>query len=189
MVKHIRNLGENTIARKVYEEQKANGWPGLAMETANICKVLNIENCNVADIHLISNKVYRNYVKQQCVIKDEFNLRGLAEGKEKCFRIMKGRFGKKSYISLQTLHSVRQHFLSRLGMQPFAGNYSSDKRFYKTNWMCKCNVEREDESHLLSGNCQVYGDIRDRYGNMEDDKVLVSFFSEVLARRERVEVE
>ena len=90
-------------------------------------------------------------------------------------------------MGLQNLYNVRQNFYSRLGMLPFAGNYSNDYQFLKSNWMCKCNVERETESHLLSGNCKLYGDIRNNYGNLGDDKELVSFFAEVLARRERID--
>ena len=69
-------------------------------------------------------------------------------------------------------------------MQPFAGNYSKDKRFMKSNWLCKCGQEREEENHLISGSCDVYGDIRNNYGHLDNDEDLVKFFSEVLERRD-----
>ena len=43
--------------------------------------------------------------------------------------------------------------------------------------------------HLLSGKCDVYGEIRGRYGNLDNDNDLVKFFSEVLARRDKLEEE
>jgi hypothetical protein len=46
LVLHIRNLEESTLAKRVYEEQKCNNWPGLAQETENICRALTIEDCN-----------------------------------------------------------------------------------------------------------------------------------------------
>ena len=43
---YVRNLGSETLARKVYEEQKLIGWPGLAAETKLICQDLKFEDCN-----------------------------------------------------------------------------------------------------------------------------------------------
>ena len=74
-------------------------------------------------------------------------------------------------------------------MLPFAGNYSKDLRFARTDWLCWCGEEREEELHLLSGKCDVYGEIRGRYGNLDNDNELVKFFSEVLARRDKLEEE
>ena len=57
---------------------------------------------------------------------------------------------------------------------------------YPSNWLCKCG-EKEEESHLLSGNCEVYGDIRGNYSNLNDDNQLVDFFNEELARRDKLD--
>ena len=78
-------------------------------------------------------------------------------------------------------------FRTRFGLQPFAGNYSNDRRYSHTNWLCRCRMYREEESHLLSGNCEVYGDIRRRYENLDDDANLVKFFNEVLQMRDDLE--
>ncbi len=43
---HIKSLDEGTLARRVYEEQKTQEWPGLAAETASFCRILGIEDCN-----------------------------------------------------------------------------------------------------------------------------------------------
>ena len=42
----------------------------------------------------------------------------------------------------------------------------------------------EDEPHLLSGKCEVFGDIRGKYGDINNDASLVSFFKEVLEMRD-----
>ena len=99
------------------------------------------------------------------------------------------KYGKKKYLSESILRNVRQTYKSRYGMMPFAGNYSKDPRFKRTEWLCRCGQEREEESHLLSGNCRVYGEIREKYGNLEDDDELVKFFNEVLAKRDKLEEE
>jgi hypothetical protein len=55
--------------------------------------------------------------------------------------------------------------------------------------MCRCSKEREEESHLRSGQCEVYGDLRAKYQDLEDDQQLVDFFNDILERREDLESE
>ena len=78
-------------------------------------------------------------------------------------------------------------YKTRYGMMSFAGNYAKDRRFARSNWLCKCGKSREEESHLISGNCEVYGEIRSSYSDLNDDKQLVDFFNEVLSRRDELE--
>ena len=40
---------------------------------------------------------------------------------------------------------------------------------------------------MLSGNCEVYGDIRHKYGDLGDDESLVRFFTEVLEMRDAID--
>ena len=39
----------------------------------------------------------------------------------------------------------------------------------------------------MSGDCPVYNDIYERFGNLDDDSELVEFFKEVLERRDLVD--
>ena len=116
----------------------------------------------------------------------EQNLRSKATGK--CGRIKEEKYGQISYIQQNKIHVVREQCRTRWGLLPFAGNYSKDKRFAKTSWLCVCGEERE-EQHLISGHCKVYGDLTHKYDNLAEDNQLVQFFEEVLARREDLEVE
>ena len=99
----------------------------------------------------------------------------------------KENYGEKIYINNEKIEYVRDMFRTRFGLQPFAGNYSNDRRFLRTNWLCRCKVSREEESHLMSGNCEVYGEIRGKYDNLEDDENLVQFFTEVLQMRDELD--
>ena len=63
-------------------------------------------------------------------------------------------------------------------------NYLKDKQFMKSNWLCKCGDEQEEESHPMSGNCEVYGDMRNNYPDLENDDELLKLFSKVLERRD-----
>ena len=71
-------------------------------------------------------------------------------------------------------------------MHAFAGNYSKDKRFARSNWLCLCLESIEEESHLKSGECKVYGDLTYKYSDLTCDDNLADLFREVLARREQL---
>ena len=83
-----------------------------------------------------------------------------------------------------SIQSVRIQSCTCFGLQRFTGNFAKDKSFAKTNWLCKCLKSREVENHIMSGLCQVYGDITQRYTYLTDDEILVSLFMEVLERRD-----
>ena len=184
LVLHIRSLDDNTIAKQVYLEQIKHNWPGLAKETNSICKELKIEDCNVTSQ---TQDQYRIMLTEACHRMNENTLRLQAKGK--CERISFEEYGKKSYLQKKTVKSVRQEFRTRFGLLAFAGNYSHDRRFAKSDWLCKCKEAREEELHLLSGQCKVYGDLTHKYSNLTDDNALVDFFQEVLARREQLDKE
>ena len=84
-------------------------------------------------------------------------------------------FGKKNYVTKNKVGEVRNIFKARVGMSEFADNFSKDKRFMRTNWLCRCGDQRESESHILE-ECLVYEDIRNEYENINDDTQLASFF-------------
>ena len=53
--------------------------------------------------------------------------------------------------------------------------------------MCQCQETREDESHLVSGNCPVYGEIRNQFDELDNDDDLVQFFNAVLEKGDSLE--
>ena len=83
--------------------------------------------------------------------------------------------------------NVRDTYKARFGLFEFAENYRNDKRFAGNNGLCKCRRQRESEPHLLSGQCEVFGEIRANYGDLKDDESLVRFFKEVLDLRESLD--
>ena len=181
LVMHLRQLGEDSLASRIYKEQVAKDWPGLAKEAKEICQKLKIEDCNKTSL---SKKEFKAMLKSALCEKDKEMLQEEAMTKKKCEMIMKDKYGKKEYISKEKLDDVRNCFKSRVGMMPFAGNFSRDKKYAKTNWLCRCGTEKEQEAHLKNGNCPIYADIRADYGDLEDLEDLVSFFTRVLERRD-----
>ena len=108
-------------------------------------------------------------------------------GKTKCERILMDGYGKKKYLTDNILSKMRSIFKTRVKLLPFGGNFKNDKRFAKTKWRCLCKEEIEEESHLLSGKCTVYGDLRSMVEDVRDDHQLATFFAAILERREQME--
>ena len=67
-----------------------------------------------------------------------------------------------------------------LASTPFAGNYSHNRQIAWWQWLCKCQEEREEEANLMS-------DLTLQYDDLTNDDNLVSFFNDVLARREELD--
>ena len=107
MVLHLRSLGEETLGRKIYEEQKKRQGPGVAVETKEICENLNVEDCNIT---LLPKQIYKKIILSACYREDEKKLRDLAENKRKCEHIMKDNYGKKEYFSKKNINLVREGF-------------------------------------------------------------------------------
>ena len=114
--------------------------------------------------------------------RNETMLKEQATNKTKCRSIMQEDYGKKEYMNEKKIEEVRLMFKTRVGLLPFAGNFSHDKRFSKSNWLCRCGM-RESQSHITSGSCQIYEDIWKDRGDLRNDEDLVKFFSAVLERR------
>ena len=89
----------------------------------------------------------------------------------------------------QTISHCRSWFCTRYGLQDFASNYFHSKKFSKTDWMCRCKKEVEEEGHIVSGQCEVYGDLRSQFGNLQEDKNLINYFQAVLDRRDSLKEE
>ena len=62
-----------------------------------------------------------------------------------------------------------------------------NKRFAGDGGLCKCKSERESEPHLLSGKCEIFGEIRANYGDLTDDESLVRFLKEVIDKRDSLD--
>ena len=120
-----------------------------------------------------------------CHRSNERCLRLMAKGK--CERISIEEYGRKEYFRSKNIHNVRQQYQTRFGLMAFAGNFSHDRRFASSNWLCKCEEAKEEEIHITSGHCKVYGDLTEKYTDLTDDNSLVQLFTEVLARRDQLD--
>jgi hypothetical protein len=185
LIFHIRSLDKETLSAQIYYEQKSQDWPGLAQETSLICKELEIEDCNTT---CLSKTEYKSILFKACHLKNESRLRQQAT-ETKCSRIKNEPYGRQSYVSNCTIEDARNLYRTRFGLQNFAGNYSHDRRFASTDWRCRCKGAKEEEGHIVTGDCPVYSDLRSQFGDLGQDKNLADFFRAVLDRRDSLEDE
>ena len=158
----------------------------MVKEAEKICKKLNIESVHTTTL---KKHKYRKILLKACHKENEENLRSKANGKTKCEHIQNEEYGKKNYVDSKQIQYVRKAFRTRFGMNNFAGNYSHDRRFARTDWLCRCRQAKETESHILSGECEVYGDIRNEFENLDDLDTLVDFFGKILKKRDLLDAE
>ena len=180
LISHIKSMDEKSLASQMYREQLEKGWPGLAKEAKEICEELEIEDINTSTL---TKSEFKRLTKGAIKTKNEAILKEMAHEKSKCKNIMKEDYGRKEYMNEMKIEDVRFMFKGRVGLLPFAGNYENDKKFSRTNWLCRCG-EKEKEAHLTSGNCPIYDDIWEKRGDLENNEDLVKFFSAVLERRD-----
>ena len=95
LVLHLQYLDQEILAHQVYLDQLAIGWPGLTTEVEHICEELNIENVNTTKCSQID---YEQILPQAYHIKNESNLREMAEGKGKFDLMAIETYGQKEYI-------------------------------------------------------------------------------------------
>ena len=182
LVLYLQNLDEETFASRVYKEQKLKKWPGLAAETTQICESLNIKDCNETHQDIFN---YKLSISKALHDNNEEKLRLLGRGK--CERFLHEDCGKKEYLYNKNISNVRKQYRTRYGLLPFAGNYSHNKKYAATNWFSRCSESREEECHLTSGNCKVFGDLQDEFGDLSHDENLIKFFNAVLSRRDEID--
>ena len=185
MVKHVRELEDDSLAKQMYEEQVKNSWPGLAKEAEEICKELYIENVNETKKGKIE---YHKEVKDAVRMIDELNMKkemGDEDTGMKKMKVMrKADCSLKEYMRTGTLYSARRTWEVRSYMLRVAGNYPGHKRYIATGWQCQAcmGMVREDQDHLTT--CIGYADLI-QGKDIENDEDLVDFYTKVMARREK----
>ena len=96
LVNRIYNQDQDSLARRVYIEQLQNGWPGLASEVTQICKIIGIADVNR---HMVSKEkikeavFYHHYQDLEDNIKKYKKLEGI---KHQDFREMQSYMKDKS---------------------------------------------------------------------------------------------
>ena len=108
MVIHIRSLDKDTLASRIYEEERKENLLGLAQEREEICRKLNVEYCNITRM---GKAEYKKLITSACHKKNEESIRAEASVK-KCTQIKEEEYCKREYMNSQTITSTRNWFKS-----------------------------------------------------------------------------
>ena len=76
------------------------------MEIADICRRLEVQDCNIT---IMDSVAYKRIVLLACQKEDEKRLCKQAVGKEKYDRIFMDVYDNKEYFSNKTIYEVRQY--------------------------------------------------------------------------------
>ena len=179
LIHHIKNMGEETLAKQVYLEQIENGWPGLSREVTMICEELGIEDVN-------SSKTEKNALRKElekaCRSKDEKDLK--QKMGKKTEKLKDEDCQRKNYMELKSLADVRSIFRVRTNMvEGFRGSFQNMHKNTSLNCV-GCGLEVDYQAHSME--CPSYDDLREGL-DMDKDQDLVSFFRKVMDRRSEEE--
>ena len=106
------------------------------------------------------------------------------EGKTKILDLVGDNCLLKQYFKEKSLSATREMFRIRTNMNELKGNFKHSKKNLKTGVLCvACGLEEEVNSHVLD--CPMYVDLK-QGKDFSENRDLVTFFREVMARREEV---
>jgi hypothetical protein len=123
MINRIYKQEQGTLARKVYEEQLCQGWPGLAREVSEICQKVGLPdvNTNVVSKEKITEAVFYNHYKDMKEELKKFS---------KLDKIKHENYTKeKDYINDRSVDRSRKTFRMRTEMlETFKDNFRAKHR-------------------------------------------------------------
>ena len=146
-----------TLARKIYDEQVKNDWPGLAKEAKLISQRLKIDDANKT---LFTKIEYKSIVRKACEQEDAKWLRDNMEGKTKTKEMVTENCKLKDYFMYKSLSVTRDMFRIRSSMNHLRGNFKHKYLNTPGGVQCvACGGDVEVNSHVLS--CSEYKDLRE----------------------------
>ena len=167
MVHHIKNLGKETLANQIYEEQRRSRFPGLAKEVSEMCSELGIEDVNNS---VIEKSKLKRILQSACEDKDERELK--EKMINKTAELKKEDCKLKQYMKEKSLKQVRDTFRVRTNLvEGFRANFKS--MYARDNLECQgCGEGMDDQTHAMQ--CSAYTDLREGL-DMEKDADLVLY--------------
>lgn len=179
LVLAIRQLGDDTLARQVFDQQVAEGWPGLAEEATDICSKIGLP-----DICL--EEVDKKEVKEAIYYHHYAALRKELGNKEKCKELMKCDLRKpQPYLATSCLAEARMGARVQLRMVRCPGNMAN---LYRGRMECEaCEPWREEgeeapvcsQEHLQT--CRAYRFLQREHCDMDNDFcVLTRYFMDLM---------
>ena len=181
IVQRIMQMDKNTLCKEIYEEGKANGWPGLGQEVTNICKEIGLPDLN-------ENMITKSLIKEAINahhygdMKKELEKSSKLEGvKNEDLREVQKYFQNKSVENGRLAFKIRSHMV-----QDIPGNFKNKFRKNKDGLICSYCSEMEimTQSHCVR--CPAWTEQRAGLDLTNIDDMVV-FFRKLLAERTRLD--
>lgn len=187
MVVRLQQQDVSSLARQVYEQQLALGWPGLAEEVSQICKTVGLPDVNFSKVkkEKVQEMIYYHHYKD---LKDElYKSKKMEEVKHEDYRVAQPYMEDKSIdrcrtkfrIRTQLMKTFKDNFRSKY-RQKDRGEEDSDPGLQCGD--CLAPNTRDTQAHCLS--CPAWE--HERTGlDLEDIEDLVTYFRRVLEGRSK----
>ena len=134
---------DGSLAKAIYEEQKAMGWNGLAKEVTEICKKLGVQDVN-------ETEMVKEELEESISMADYKEMKEDMERYEKLKDIKNGDFREvQDYMSEKSLDKGRMAFRIRTKMvKNVKMNF---KNLNRNNLKCeKCDMEEDEtQEHVM----------------------------------------
>ena len=190
LLHHVATLGEDTLAREIFEVQQELNLPGLHLECRNF-----LVKTGVTDIKNFTSTQWKKFVKTEVL---KANMVDILNQMRKPYKKIshsdhvQEEFQLQPYLETLSIPDARLKFKLKTGMTPTVRmNFPSDTDFARKLWTCPgcsddkaeyATVEgmRDTQAHILS--CPGYEDLREDK-DLSSDKDLVGYFRLVMNRR------
>ena len=177
---HIVNLGEDTLAYKICQEQRRLKLGGLVKESLGALAVLGIEDEKVKTMNKIQ---FKKLVCERIKMKNKEDLLfRMKTSKKFSFLSHKDEdFDIKPYFKSMKLHECRTMFgIRSMTTETIKSHQMSNKDFAKKLWLCKCG-ETDSISHVKR--CLIFEEIRTNLDIENNETDMVKYFQEVIRLR------
>ena len=186
---HLATLPEDTLAREVFEVQKKLALPGLVQECQQF-----LVRFGITCVGQYTKLQWKRLIKGKIA---EMNKDDILHQIRSSYTTLnyeqyaKDTFKRKSYLAALNISEARMRFKINAGMTPTVKmNFPSDVGFANQLWTCAGCTDgeiggevagcRDTQQHVLI--CPGYAELR-QDKNLDDDRDLVHYFSQVIKRR------
>ena len=174
-VKRIQSQ-ERSLAKAIYEEQVAMGWPGLAREVKEICKAVGMEDINEKSLTKDEVDEAIFYADQKELKEDMERYEKLKGVKNEDFRKEQEYLNEKGVVRARMAFRIRSRMVNKVKC-----NFKSMNR---GNLKCDmCDMEEDEtQEHIV-----VCPGWKEELGSLDVSVMrdLTEFFMRVMRRKEK----
>jgi hypothetical protein len=187
MVMRLQKQDVSSLARQVYEQQLALGWPGLAKEVSEICATIGLRDVNYYKVEKekVQEMIFFHHYKD---LKEELDKSQKMEGiKHEDYRVAQSYIGDKSIERCRTKFRIRINLMKTFKdnfrtkyRQKERGQEDSDPGLQCSD--CPAQQTRDTQAHCLT--CPAWQHVRVGL-DLEDIEDIVTYFQRVLEGRSK----